>query len=54
MDVDEKTLDRANCVDPFVLALAGNLEDAEDIQQLIDNNKPDEAADYYKRKAGIQ
>lgn len=40
-------LDRANGVEPFILSLAGDLDIAEKIQQMVDAGDPDRAADYY-------
>lgn len=50
MGVDQDVLlDRVNSVDPFVLRMAdGNLETAERIQDLVDGNRPEEAADLCK------
>ena len=53
VDEHDALLDRLNSVEPFVLALVGDLDEAEIIQKMIDSGKPEEAADYYKKRVGL-
>lgn len=53
MYAQDELLDRVSDVWPFLLALAGDLSEAETMQKLIGSGKPEEAADYYKKRVGL-
>ena len=51
--IDDDVLDRINSVEMFLLSLTGNIYDAEIIQKMIDDKRPDDAAHYFMEKVNI-